>query len=120
MMMLKDDGADIIGTEPDAAIDELKTWLTPQDEFEYRTLGKALSFVAIFENTFEKCFTAEGWTLPRKLFEQVIEEQPNAGMVKTATESLAQMPQRQEDWERIGNSWNEAKSQISFEMPLKK
>lgn len=92
---------------------KLLSWLTSGDEPSFRTVGKALSFVAAFDFCFASRFTPEGWKTPRTLFEQVIDEAPSEGMVATAKSSLADLPRKQELWAAVGSSWQAVRDRLS-------
>ena len=96
---------------------EMLDWLTPEDEFAYRTLGKALSFIHCFEHIFSSRFSHDGWVLPRQIFEKVLADPPSESMAKTARDSLESMPERQEQWAEIGKSWEATKASITLDVP---
>lgn len=98
--------------------DCLIKWLLNKEDNKFRALGKAISFVNIFDYAFTDRFTSDGWIIPQKVFEKVIEERPSESMVQTANKMLSDMPRRQELWRNVGNSWNNFKEKLIFEDPI--
>lgn len=90
-------------------------WLTPGSEPPFRTVGKAVSFVAVFDLLFAKRFTPEGWERPRRLFESVLSEPPSENMAETAREALADMPRKEARWHEVGNRWQAVENQLTPE-----
>ncbi|WP_313392052.1 hypothetical protein [Sphingobium yanoikuyae] len=88
-------------------------WLNVAGEFKYRTLGKVLSFIAVFEHTFDSRFSEEGWERPKRLFERAILEKPDEGMVLTAEHGLADLPRKIELWRGVGERWTAVKEQLN-------
>jgi len=118
LMPMLSDNSDM-ALEPHEHIEEMRSWLNSDGEFEYRTVGKALGFIHCFEYFFGSRFHPEGWDNPRRIFEKVLEEHDNEGMRSTARKSLEDMPRKQEDWSQIGRSWEKAKENIDLRVSIK-
>lgn len=103
---------------PDESADaakQLSKWLTPAGESRFRSVGKAISFVAVFEKTFAHRFAAAGWDRPRSLFERAISEAPSDSMVATATTALADLPRKQALWAEVGERWRAVEARLTPE-----
>lgn len=109
-----EDGPDLL-----VPLDELSPhlidWLKPGSEPSFRTVGKAVSFVAVFELLFAGRFTPEGWERPRRLFESALEDAPSESMVDTARKSLADMPRKQALWNEVGKRWQVVRNRLTPE-----
>jgi hypothetical protein len=99
----------------DALIPEMIGWLSPGSEASFRTVGKAVSFMAVFDVIFADRFTPEGWERPRRLFEAALEDAPSESMVETARQSLADMPRKQALWSEVGRRWQAVKARLTPE-----
>ncbi len=115
MLMQLDDEFDI-ALESNENPARLSNWLTPNGESKYRTLGKAISFIAIFEHTFANRFDKNGWDLPRQVFESVIEntsQESSESTVEKTKQFLADLPRKQELWAGVGKRWQDVKPRLS-------
>ncbi|MDF0544244.1 hypothetical protein PX699_17985 [Sphingobium sp. H39-3-25] len=101
---------------PAGTIAALRDWLTPgESEISFRTVGKALSFIAVFEDTFNDRFTAEGWQGPRNIFDDVAANPPHQAIQAAAGASLAMMSRKQAEWAAVGERWESLKVRLTHE-----
>ncbi len=97
----------------DDLVAEMVKWLTPADEQRFRTVGKAVSFIAVFDLIFDNRFTADGWERSKSLFEGAMQEAPSESIKETSRRMLEEMPSRQALWADIGLRWNAVKTQMA-------
>ena len=103
--------------EGEEAISWLRDWLSTDDEFPYRTLGKLCSFIAVFESFFAGRFTQESWNETAKMHEymriKAVEEGRDLSFIENM---IAKLPQRSIEWIAIGREWEQMKAKLSYEV----
>lgn len=104
---------DALMLDHDDLIAEMVKWLTPEGETRFRTVGKAVSFIAVFDLIFGNRFAADGWERPKMLFEASIQDAPSASIKETALRMLEEIPSRAALWAEIGLRWNAVKTKLT-------
>lgn len=96
----------------------LVNWLVDDNDFPYRAVGKAVSFVHVFEHVFGKRFSAASWEDNKEFFEKVLKDAPDEGIAKTAKKMLSDIPRRQALWGGVGASWSVFREELTYEEPI--
>lgn len=102
-----------IETDSEKASDQIIRFLTPGKEGAYRTLGKALGFIAVFEHLFSDRFTEDGWTRTRDLHESLLEGDGSEVISPIAKRFLDDLPRRIPQWEGVGQRWANVRAKLS-------